>query len=280
MPPCSLFTCVCGSRVRVASQVASLILYPIWFAVNLMVIKKRIILQQYASSRGRALVLNRIADYVLSSLTVMFVFDILSVQLGVGLKSFFAFGGLSTVVVGLACQGPVSQLVAGLVLTFNDKLRVGDEVAFGDGTAGIIVSVGWADTVMRQYDEGFLSIPNAEVAGQRIHNISRDVRSQVKMSIRLRYEDLDRIEQVQAMIKEEVAASCPSVIVDGTRPFWVHFKGYEKDHIVVLCDFHFNIRQKTTASHDNTQKVGLAVKRGVDRAGAKFQLPQRISLGA
>ena len=81
----------------------------------------------------------------------------------------FAFGGLSTVVFGLACQGPVTQLVNGLILTLSDKIRPGDEVRFGDEkdkTAGIVISLDWFDLLLRGYDESMVRIPNSEIANK------------------------------------------------------------------------------------------------------------------
>ena len=50
----------------------------------------------------------------------------------VAFTSLIAVSGASSVVVALACQEPLSHLINGLLLTFNDKFRPGDEIHFGD----------------------------------------------------------------------------------------------------------------------------------------------------
>ena len=49
--------------------------------------------------------------------------EILSLELGVAFTSLLALSGASSVVVALACQDPLSQIIQGLLLTFNDKFR-------------------------------------------------------------------------------------------------------------------------------------------------------------
>ena len=55
-----------------------------------------------------------------------------------------------------ACQEPLTHLINGLLLTFNDKFQPGEEVKFGD-VAGFVTSMGWFDTHVRRYDESTAS---------------------------------------------------------------------------------------------------------------------------
>ena len=50
----------------------------------------------------------------------------LSLQLGVALSSLLTIGGMSSVVVALACQEPLSHLVYGLLLAGSDKVILGE----------------------------------------------------------------------------------------------------------------------------------------------------------
>ena len=79
-----------------------------------------------ASVFGRKLVYNRLADFGIGVLSAIVALDMLSLELGVALTSLLAVGGLSSVVVALACQEPLSHLVYGLLVTFSDKFRPGE----------------------------------------------------------------------------------------------------------------------------------------------------------
>jgi hypothetical protein len=62
---------------------------------------------------------------------------------------------------------------------------------------------------------------------------------QVKELLRLRYEDAEKIPKCCSDILTAIRKSCDNVITDGTRPFRAVWRGYEKDHLVVMVDVHF-----------------------------------------
>ena len=82
-------------------------------------------------------------------------------------------------------------------------------------------------------------VPNSVLGMQRVKNISRLNMCQVKENLRLRYDDATKIPQCCADILQEIQQSCPDVITDGTRPLRAVWRGYEKDHLVVMVDVHF-----------------------------------------
>lgn len=153
------------------SGFAASVLYGVWMCQVVCDAKRAVILRNFRGPRGQALLYNKIADFAINTGLAFFILEVFAVKFGVALKSFFAIGGVSTVVVGLACQGPMTQLVNGLILTLSDKIRPGDEVEFGDGSAGIVVSMDWFDLLLRGYNEHLIRIPNSEIATKRIHNI-------------------------------------------------------------------------------------------------------------
>lgn len=79
-------------------------------------------------------------------------------------------------------------------------------------------------------------------------------------------------------IKDVIAAECEKVMTDGSRPFWVHWREFEADHITVLVDVHFDIRHGTTAYYDMRMKVLLCIKKATEMTGVPFAMPARVSL--
>ncbi|GMH80645.1 hypothetical protein TrST_g644 [Triparma strigata] len=263
------------------SSLTSIILYALWSWQILCKYKRKLILNNFRGPKGQAMLYDRILDFLISTILAFFLMETVALKFGVQLKSLFAFGGLSTVVFGLACQGPVTQLVNGLILTLSDKIRPGDEVRFGDEkdkTAGIVISLDWFDLLLRGYDESMVRIPNSEIANKRIHNISRDVRSQVKTTFGIRYRDLNNVENLIDNIKSQIKSDCEKVIADGSRPFWVHWREFEADHVTVVVDVHFDIRPGTTQYYDMRQKVLSCIKIATAKTGVPFAMPARVSL--
>ena len=94
---------------------------------------------------GKVLVYDRLCDVALAVFVGVVILELLSLELGVAFASLVAVSGASSVVVALACQEPLKHVINGLLLTFSDKFRPGDEISFGD-VAGTVVNWGWFDT--------------------------------------------------------------------------------------------------------------------------------------
>jgi CRP-like cAMP-binding protein len=65
--------------------------------------------------------------------------------------------------VGLAAQEPLKDLFAGLELQFDDIFSVGDFIDLGDGTLGVVVSINWRDTCLKDISGALVVVPNTKV---------------------------------------------------------------------------------------------------------------------
>ena len=138
---------------------AAAILYPIWFGRLASQLKRRYLGVQRVNGetvapgrQGKVLVYDRLGDFLIGVAALVVSLEILSLETGVAFTSLIAVSGASSVVVALACQEPLGHVINGLLLTFNDKFRPGEEIMFGD-VAGIVTQMGWFDTKIRLYSE-------------------------------------------------------------------------------------------------------------------------------
>lgn len=83
-----------------------------------------------------------------------------------------AFGGaFLTVVIGLAGQSVLGNVLSGMVLVFTHPFEVGDSVTLlPAGYAGTVMDLTLLHTVLRQDDGSSLVIPSATVLQAAIHN--------------------------------------------------------------------------------------------------------------
>lgn len=97
--------------------------------------------------------------------------------------------------------------------------------------------------------------------------------SQVKQVLHFKYQDIDKIPALMNEIKEEIIASCPKVVTDGSRVFRVRWTGYEHDHIKVLVDC--RLRNPPTGEPYFAARQGVleAVARAVHNKKIEFALP-------
>jgi len=116
-------------------------------------------------------------------------------------------------------------------------------------------------------------IPNTQLSDIRISNRSRMKFSQVKQKLRFKYEDLEKVPELVTAIREEIAASCPKVITDGSKVFRVRWVDYCDDHVEVLVDCRLRSPPTGEKYYEARQGILEAIARATRRKEAEFAVP-------
>lgn len=102
------------------------------------------------------------------TLAVYLVFGaILLRSLGIEITGIIATSAVITVVVGLALQQTLGNLLAGLALAWEQRLSIGTWVEI-DEQVGIIEQTGWRSLLIRTRLDQRLLVPNSDVGASRI----------------------------------------------------------------------------------------------------------------
>lgn len=246
----------------------------VWGTLAACTVKRTLLLQSVSGkSLGRVTLYDRLIDFALANVALLMILNELQIDIGMGVQSVFAAGGVGAIFFSLASKDLASQIVGGLVLSLWDAFDEGDVVRLGDGTEGTVRSIGLVETDIAAYDNTVIKIPNSQIYDQRVINLSRIKMSQVKQELRFKYSDLNKLETVLQDIKNEIEKNCPNLITDGTRPFQAVLERYEPDHVEVLVNCHFKIPPTSADYIKNRQEVLLAIARAVERNGIDFALP-------
>ena len=112
--------------------------------------------------------------------------------------------------VGLALQGTLSNVAAGVMLLFFRPFKVGDFVEAG-GEAGIIEEISIFSTVMRSGDNRELILPNGQIYGGTIINYSARETRRIDMIFSIGYSD--DLRQARSII-EDVIKSDERILTD------------------------------------------------------------------
>lgn len=134
-------------------------------------------------------------------------------QLGFELLPLIAGLGVAGVGVGLAMQGVLSNLVAGLTIIFVKKFRVGEYVEL-NGVHGLVDTIELFSTTLIHPDRSRVIIPNRKIVGEIIHNYGK-IR-QLNLSVGVAYEtDLGRAIEVvrQVLAHNERVLKDPAPVV-------------------------------------------------------------------
>lgn len=109
-------------------------------------------------------------------------------MMGVQTASVLTMLGAAGLAVGLALQGTLSNVAAGVMLLIFRPFRVGDFVDVG-GTAGSVDSVGLFATVLNTPDNVRIVVPNSGIYGGTIKNFSFNELRRNDMVVGISYDD-------------------------------------------------------------------------------------------
>lgn len=109
-------------------------------------------------------------------------------QLGVQAASVIAVLGAASLAIGLALQGTLSNVAAGVMILLQRPYRVGDRVEL-NGRQGVVQGMDLFNTRVLDYDGLTLHIPNGKVFGDMIVNINQAGRRRIDLTFGVHYED-------------------------------------------------------------------------------------------
>lgn len=123
-------------------------------------------------------------------------------RVGVQTASVIAVLGAAGLAVGLALQGSLSNLAAGVLLVMFRPFRAGEYVDLG-GVAGSVLNVQIFSTTMRTVDGKIVVIPNGKIIAGNIINFSREPVRRNEFIIGVAYDsDIDKVKQLLTNIIE------------------------------------------------------------------------------
>ena len=158
-----------------------------------------------------------LARYLVLTVTVLAVLS----EFGIQTTSLIAILGAASLAVGLALQGTLSNLAAGVMLLIFRPFRIGHKVQIGGSSIGIVkeLSLFWTELVTD--DKVQVIVPNSGVWGQPLRNFSIYPAAPHAGEIRFQLDDdteLDpAIEKVRSVIKADprvLTDPVPSVLLD------------------------------------------------------------------
>tara|TARA_R110002072_G_scaffold12070_15_gene53181 strand:+ start:401 stop:1243 length:843 start_codon:yes stop_codon:yes gene_type:complete len=109
-------------------------------------------------------------------------------QFGVQTTSFLAVIGAAGLAIGLALQGTLSNVAAGVMLLIFRPFKVGDFIDNG-GVVGTVTDLSLFATELKTADGVFIVAPNTELWGKSLKNFSRNPTRRVQIVLGIDYDD-------------------------------------------------------------------------------------------
>lgn len=111
-------------------------------------------------------------DMLLKVLLVTLSLNLVFLAWHIDLTAWIASAGVLSVAVGFAAQETLSNLLAGAMILTDQPFRIGDFLVLEDGTRGRVLDVGLRSTRMVTSDQVEVIVPNKQMAGGRVSNVS------------------------------------------------------------------------------------------------------------
>jgi small conductance mechanosensitive channel len=109
-------------------------------------------------------------------------------QFGVQATSLVAIFGAAGLAIGLALQGTLSNVAAGVMLLMFRPFKIGDFITAG-GQTGTVKEIGLFTTEMATGDNVKIIVPNGQIWGSAIQNFSANLTRRVDLMMGIDYGD-------------------------------------------------------------------------------------------
>ncbi|CAH1001656.1 Small-conductance mechanosensitive channel [Neolewinella maritima] len=197
------------------------------------------------------------------SLKILLILSVAG-MFGVETTSFIAILSALSLAVGLALQGNLGHFASGILLLTFRPFKVGDYVT-ADGYSGTVKEIQVFNTILTTLDNRLIIIPNGNVMGNAIENMTAQGVRRLDMTVGIGYDDdIDRARAVIISVLEQT-------------PMIVHESGYNV-FVKTLNDSSVDFTVRVWAANADFWPVHFHVtehvKKAFDAAGIGIPFPQ------
>ena len=237
-----------GLALKIVSFLAILII-GFWIAKKLSAAAKKVALKSPNVDETLANFLSSIVGYVVKIMVLIAAIT----HIGVEATSLVAILGAATLAIGLALQGTLGNVAAGVMLMLFRPYKLGDYVEVA-GNEGVVDDVNIFTTNLATIDNVKVIIANGEAWGSTIKNFSSLGLRRVDVDYGIHYDD-----DIDKAIKviNDVAAAHPDVLSEPHGP-WAK--------VVTLNESSVDIQSRVWCKPEHYWDVMFDLKKSIKEA--------------
>lgn len=177
-------------------------------------------------------------------------------RLGVATASFVAVIGAAGLAIGLALQGSLSNLSAGVLIILFRPFKIGDFVSAG-GVLGSVQEISFFTTILNTLDNIRVIVPNSKIYGDTITNYSTNDTRRVEIVAGISYDDdIDKartvlqeiVNQDERVLEEPEPTYQVTELADSSVNFTVRVWVNKEDFWNVYCDLTEQVKKRFDAA--------------------------------
>jgi len=210
-------------------------------------------------SQQRKMLIKRFVRYT----AIVILFLIVISELEINLGAIFGAAGVIGIVIGVASQTSIGNIVSGFFLVSEKPFEIGDLIRIGDKT-GTVYSIDLLSIKIKTLDNLLLRIPNQTVISTEVINVTKFPIRRMDFELSVAYkEDLAKVKS----IIERVVKNNP-LCLDEPEPF-ILFKTFGDSGINILLGVWFE-----KANFRNVKNsVFMDIKSTFDAEGIEIPFP-------
>lgn len=210
-------------------------------------------------SRQRMMIISRTVVYTGYTGLVLIVIR----ELNYDLTALFGAAGVVGIVIGVASQTSIGNIVSGLFLVSEKSFELGDVVRVGDKT-GTVYAIDLLSIKIKTYDNLLIRIPNQTVISTELVNVTKFPIRRLEFQIGVAYkEDLRKVKTVL----ENVARNNP-LCLEEPEPVII-FKEFGSSSITITFGVWFEKANYLAVKNS----VFIEIKEAFDREGIEIPFP-------
>lgn len=184
------------------------------------------------------------------------------------ITSIFVAAGFASIVVGLAAQSSLSNVISGIINSVSQPFRIGDSVTFRNEFC-YIEDMRLIHTIMRTWDNRRLVVPNSILQNEAIINYSmNDPSVLVPVPVQVSYEsDISKAMQIMT----DAARSHPDCIPTGDLPNTVVMELQDSGILLRLL----SMAKDQSTAFSMTRDLLFKIKKDFDEEGIEIPYPKR-----
>lgn len=227
--------------------------------------------------RLEELLTREMVDWLVSFLHIAVVFigaaTILEIW-GIRVGPILAGLGLFGVAVALGAQDLFKNLIAGILVIAEKRMRVGDWIMVDGIVEGTVEHIGFRSTHVRRFDKAPVYVPNAKLSDNAVTNFSEMTHRRIKWKIGLEYRTtIDQLRSVRDGIESYIHNNDDFASPSEVSTF-VRIDSFNDSSIDILL-YCFTKTTNWGEWLEIKETLACKIKEIVEEAGTGFAFPSR-----
>lgn len=210
-----------------------------------------------------------LARNLISLLVILVAAAIVMDHFSINVGSILVSLGVGSLAVALAAQDTLANIIAGVIIAFDQPFRVGDRIQLPNGTLADVVAIGLRSTRIQDFDLNYHIVPNSELVKSTVINFAYPThKTRVLVPFTLPFgTDTYKVREIAMQLMR----SHPNVVDDPTpelQAMRITELGIEVRLACFVADF--------TQRFDTEIQLREQLHRALTEAGIELAVPQRL----